>query len=168
MYSETRELLPTRLFPHPRADRAAEVTIQPRGKVDRSKKVVQTRGRCSRARLSAYQSSPYLGVPSATASTLLGNSWIKRRSEGDQIKNKLLQYRAASVDKRLSCLWIRLLFGIFRRNVSHNTVENMSISFNEPGDCLIFVNLTDYGKAAIRHVDDKKVECRLVERIFDP
>ena len=44
----------------------------------------------------------------------------------------------------------------------------MSNSFNEPGNCLIFANLTDYGKTAIRHVDNKKVECWLVEQMFDP
>jgi hypothetical protein len=44
----------------------------------------------------------------------------------------------------------------------------MSSSFNTPGNCLLFVTLTDYGKAEICHVDDGKVKCQLVERMFDP
>ena len=44
----------------------------------------------------------------------------------------------------------------------------MSSSFNEPGNCLIFTTLTDYGKVENHHVDDEKVRCQLVECMFDP
>ena len=44
----------------------------------------------------------------------------------------------------------------------------MSSSFNEPGNCLLFATVTDYGKGMIQSVDDEKVKCRLVEPMFDP
>lgn len=40
-------------------------------------------------------------------------------------------------------------------------------SFNEPGNCLIFVTLTDYGKATIQTLDEEKIDCRLVDPLYD-
>ena len=41
-------------------------------------------------------------------------------------------------------------------------------SFNEPGNCLIFVTLTDYGKATIQTLDEEKIDCCLVNPLYDP
>ena len=62
---------------------------------------------------------------------------------------------------------LTFFFGFFPGLLKTAVLFNNMDMFNEPGNCLLLVMLTDYGKADIQMLNDENLKCCLVESMYN-